>query len=473
VPDILVISDDVAGARMAGPGIRAWELARRLAADFRTTLAVPEYSPGTPDGEPGDGAPPFELMRYAVGRPAALRDAARNSRIVLIQGYVLSKFPFLKDIPAFLVCDLSVPFPLENLFVHRRGGMSPRQREAVHLHDLSVFNDQIVHGDHFLCANERQRDLILGALLALDRLDPQAVEDSPALDGLVSVVPFGIEESEAPPQPAEKPALRGVVPGIGRDDVVFLWGGVLCNWFDPLTLIRAVERAAGENPGIKLVFLSTGHPNPLLPAFETASDAVALSDELGLTGRQVFFNRDWVDYARRGAFFRDADIGVSVHNLHIETRFAFRTRILDYLKFDLPILCTEGDSLADLVRERRLGRVVPCGDVGRLAEAMLDLAGGDGGLRREFRENIAGVRPGFTWTKTAAPLVDVCRGVFDGRFVKRSKPTRRTLSAVTAGRNPGAVESAVRGRLWFLAQKLPIGVRAGIRRILRGAGRRS
>lgn len=472
MPDILVISDDVAGARMAGPGIRAWELARRLAADFRTMLAVPDYSPETSGEEPGRGLRPFELMRYAVGRPAPLREAAQNSRVVLIQGYVLSKFPFLKDAPAHLVCDLYVPFPLENLFVHRRGGMSPRQREAVHLHDLSVFNDQIVHGDHFLCANERQKDLVLGALLALDRIDPRAVEDSPALDGLIGVVPFGIEETETPPAPGEKPALRDAVSGIAPEDVVFLWGGVLCNWFDPLTLIRAAGRAAAENPAIKLVFLSTGHPNPLLAGFETAAEAAALSDSLGLTGKHVFFNREWVEYTRRGAFFRDADIGVSVHDRHIETRFAFRTRLLDYLKFGLPILCSEGDVLADLVRERRLGRVVPCGDVERLAGAMLELAG-DGGLRREYRKNISEIRPDFSWTKTAGPLVDYCRGVLDGRIVKRSKPGRKTLASVTGMRKPGAVEKAARGRLWFLAQKLPVGVRARIRGILGGAGRRA
>ena len=44
-------------------------------------------------------------------------------------------------------------------------------------------------------------------------------------------------------------ALKGVVPGIGADDKVILWGGGIYNWFDPLTLIRAVDRLRQRRPG--------------------------------------------------------------------------------------------------------------------------------------------------------------------------------------------------------------------------------
>ncbi len=466
MPDVLVISDDVAGEKMAGPGIRAWELSRRLAEYFRTALAIPDYSPGLPS-EQGGKKMPFDLARYAVSRPAPLRQAAEDSRVVIVQGYVLSKFPFLKNIAAHLVCDLYVPFPLENLFVHRRMTPAFGDRVSIHLHDLAVFNEQLVHGDHFLCANERQKDFIIGALLALDRVDPGAVDASPSLDGLVSVVPFGFNDDEE--VCSGDMVLREVVPGIGKEDAVFLWGGVLSNWFDPLTLIRAVGRAAAIDPRIKLFFLSTGHPNPLLPSFDMAAEASRLSDSLGLTGEHVFFNRGWVAYARRGAYFREADAGVYAHGDHIETRFAFRTRVLDYLKHGLPILCTEGDSFADLVQNRKMGLVVPCGDTEAMAQALLTLAG-DALFREECRKNIAQVRPLFTWDKTAAPLVAYCRDVLDGRISKGRKPDRSDLAAVTGIRKKGVIEKVARRRLWFLARKLPPGLVARIRRILKALG---
>ena len=36
--------------------------------------------------------------------------------------------------------------------------------------------------------------------------------------------------------------LRGVVPGIGPDDDMLVWAGGVYDWFDPLTLVRAVAR---------------------------------------------------------------------------------------------------------------------------------------------------------------------------------------------------------------------------------------
>ena len=45
---------------------------------------------------------------------------------------------------------------------------------------------------------------------------------------------------------------------------------------------------------------------------------------------KVHFNYDWVPYAERARFLLDADLGVSAHFDTVETRFAFRTRLLDY-----------------------------------------------------------------------------------------------------------------------------------------------
>jgi len=42
--DILIISDDVVGSRMAGPGIRCWEMAKVMAGHFRVALAIPDCS---------------------------------------------------------------------------------------------------------------------------------------------------------------------------------------------------------------------------------------------------------------------------------------------------------------------------------------------------------------------------------------------------------------------------------------------
>ena len=189
--DIFLISDDVAGSKMAGPGIRAWELSKCLAKHFRVILAIPDYSFNNEQKEFLEN-PGFEVLTYSVDNPARIKKTGEQSKIILVQGYILSKFPALKSLPAHLIVDLYVPFPLENLFVHQRKLPGLKDREFIHNRDLRVFNDQIVAGDHFLCASERQKDLFTGSLMSLNRINPEILDLSPSLDKLLSVVPFGI-----------------------------------------------------------------------------------------------------------------------------------------------------------------------------------------------------------------------------------------------------------------------------------------
>ena len=149
-----------------------------------------------------------------------------------------------------------------------------------------------------------------------------------------------------------RPVLRGVVPGIGDDDKVVLWGGGIYNWFDPLTLLRAVDKLRRRLPEVRLFFLGLKHPNPQVGEMTMADDAVALAEELGLVGTNVFFNEDWVEYDDRQNYLLEADIGVSTHLDHVETEFSFRTRLLDYLWASLPIVATSGDSLGGAHRDR-------------------------------------------------------------------------------------------------------------------------
>ena len=154
-------------------------------------------------------------------------------------------------------------------------------------------------GDAFLCASDRQRDHWLGALAALGRVSPEVYGRDPALRSLVAVVPFGLD----PAPPGSGPVVKGVLPGIGADDRLLLWGGGVWNWFDPLTVIRAVGRLSDSRSDVKLLFLGLKHPSSAVAEMTMADRAVALAVELGLDGSSVFFNRDWVPYDERLAWF--------------------------------------------------------------------------------------------------------------------------------------------------------------------------
>ncbi len=465
IRDVLIISDDVVGEKMAGPGIRAWELAKSLSRYFRVTLAIPDYSPSLSQHEMFHDLD-FKVESYSQKNPSALLDTGRRSRILLSQGYILSKFPDLKDLPAHLIVDIYVPFVLENLFVHKWKVPDLKDREAIHFNDLWVFNDQIRCGDHFLCANERQRDLFIGSLMSLNRINPTSLDLHPEVSDLISIVPFGIsEEPKGISHPEENP-LYSTFPQINPGDIVYLWGGVITNWFDPLTLIKAMAEAVEKNSRLKLVFLSTSHPNPLLPEFDMVARAKNLSDDLKLTDRHVFFNQEWVAYARRGAYFQAADVGVSTHTIHLETRYSFRTRFLDYFKHELPVICTGGDSLAELIARENLGRVVPAEDPEALALALLELAENPG-LREQMALHIKTIRPHFTWSKVTESLVRYCQGVLDGKITKRPAHDDKDITRLFRKKQDTWLKKIGKRHLGEHSHRLPSNIAGRIKRMLK------
>ena len=392
-PRVLVISNDTVNERMAGPGIRSWEIAKVLSKRQPVTLAVPNDDPLAGEG--------FDVVGYGSTLGRGLRKLAADHDVLVVQGFVLHLFPFLTEMGKTIVVDLYDPFTLENLHVYSHDPID--ERLSTHEAHLGVLNAQIQAGDFFLCASEKQRDYWLGMLAANNRINPPQYDADPTLRGLIDIVPFGIASD---PPTRTGAALKGVVPGIGADDRVILWGGGIWEWFDPLTLIRAVGRIRGTRPEVKLFFMGTRHPNPMVPEMAMTARAMELARELGLEGTGVFFN-EWVPYDERQNYLLEADVGASLHFDHLETRFSFRTRVLDYIWAGLPIVCTRGDAIGDLVESHGLGRVVDYRDEDGLVEALLAILDDPGG-RAAYAERFKAVTDELGWERALGPLLKFC-----------------------------------------------------------------
>jgi glycosyltransferase involved in cell wall biosynthesis len=288
-----------------------------------------------------------------------------------------------------------------------------------------------------MCASEKQRDFWLGSLASAGRLNPRVYDEDESLRSLIDVVPFGLSDDD----PVRTgPGIRGVVPGIAATDKVILWGGGIYNWFDPATLIRAVDLVRTKVPEVRLYFMGMRHPNPDVPEMRIAVEAVALAAELGLTGRHVFFNDDWVPYADRQNYLLDADIGVSTHFTHVETAYSFRTRVLDYFWAGLPVVCTEGDALSLVVHEREVGLTVPPEDPEALADALHRLLTDDE-LNASCRRNLTAVRADFSWKRALDPLLAFCR-----RAVR--SPDQRDRRVARPSRAPSMLKAPVSAPPW-------------------------
>ncbi|WP_410663095.1 glycosyltransferase [Amycolatopsis sp. lyj-84] len=392
---VLVITGDAITERMAGPAIRAWNISATLAAEHDVHLVTVNPLADPPPA-------PFRVSaatRRELEAPIAWAD------IIVLQGHVLELAPSLKKQYAhkIVVADLYDPMHLELL---EQGKGVPDDKRALDLIGVTkVLDAQLERGDFFLCASERQRHFWLGHLAAMGRLSPRLYDADPTTQSLLSIVPFGLSP-QAPVRTG--PGLRSTLDGIGETDHVVLWAGGVYSWFDPLTLVRAIDRLRQRRGDVRLVFLGMKHPNPEVTEMDIGARTMLLSETLGLTGKHVFFNQQWVPYEDRQNWLLDANCGVTTHYEHVETTFAFRTRVLDYLWAGLPIVTTDGDSFADLVREERLGVVVPAEDVDALADA-LEKALYDEEFAAGCVERMAAVAQRYAWPEALKPLVEFCR----------------------------------------------------------------
>lgn len=393
---LLILSHDVIGTRMAGPGIRYWELARVLRDACAVTLAAPTPIDLAPQG--------FATAHYTPGDPISLAALTVAADVVLANGVVLAANPELAAIAPPLLIDLYDPTLLENLELFRTA--APAERAERTAADRELLQRQLAAGDAFLCATERQRDLFIGALMAAGRITPALVDADPLLRGLINVVSFGLP-TDPPPEPAE-PALRNVLPGIDATSDLLLWTGGLWDWMDPHSLIRAMPRVLELRPTARLVFLAGRHPGSATP-MRAPAEAQALAAELGLLDRAVFFYTEWVPYARRGDFLQEADLLVSLHRPGLESAYAaIRSRFLDHLWAGRASVVSAGDAAADLVTRHELGRTAPPDDPAAVATAILELLV-DPAERAACAQRAGTLAANFTWDRVADPIRAFCR----------------------------------------------------------------
>lgn len=362
---LVLLVDSFLSNNMAGPMLRYYELARVLAQKHQVTLAG-EYV------EPGFAPPPqVEILKVpafhrlnliikaSLPNPSFLKELNRFDAVIT-HGRILRALG-LSRIKTKLIIDLYGPWFIEDLVTGK--GVN-----------LKGINELLLKGDYFICAHERQKDLYLGLMLAAGR---KAAD----LDKKIGLVPVGI--SSTPPQRAKSPLPEGFI--------IVSWGG-MWDWLDNRTLVKAMSLVGKKRKDIKLVFFG---------ANTKAAQKIPRSENVLLIDH-------WIPYAERGNWLAWADLGVVSHFDNLETHFAWRTRALDLLWANLPIITSAGDAISDIIKEKNLGRVVPCGDAEAFAKNILMLAE-NASEREKIRQNIKNFIPSLYWEKLTGAIDDFCK----------------------------------------------------------------
>ncbi len=365
---------------MAGPGIRTWEMAQAFQRKGRqTAILARRFEPGlSPGGITFAGkASLANLITWISwsdcvimpGSPSAFLLSILLRKKIIVDQYDPVVFEFLERTPAVLTKKLEKSVML---FLWRM-----RQRLSLKF------------GSTFLVANEKQKDFLVGQLTLLGHTGK--------LDA-VTTLPFGIPQD----RPIKKHAvLRGTK--IKKTDFLMVWGGGIWDWFDPMSLLQALAKIKAQRQDIKVYFPGLKPPSPDSRKMAVVDAFLKEAENLGLLENTVFANTDWTPYGQRADYLLEADAGISLHKDSMETRFAFRTRMLDYLWAGLPIIASRGDSWADLIEKNRMGLTVPCGNVQSIVQAILRLAE-DTALRARCREESTRVAQEYLWDNLIARL---------------------------------------------------------------------
>ncbi len=358
---------------MAGPGIRYWEMAHAFERrGFQATILSRHIEQH------------YTSETITFTGKASLRNLfiwIRRADCIIQPGSplaILISLLFRKQI----VFDLYDPVIFE--FLERRtSNIRESLRKTAMLLLWNIRQRLILRFGHgFLVANEKQKDFLIGQLTLLgyrNKLDS------------ITVLPFGLS--------AAKPVKnRSVLKGgkIKDTDFLLVWGGGIWDWFDPFTLLRALAKIRALRDDIKLYFPGLKPPSPDSQKMAIVNEFLSESRHLGLLDTTVFVNTEWTPYAERGDYLLEADAGISLHRDSMETRFAFRTRILDYLWAGLPIITSKGDSWAEQVDARGLGITVSCGDIEDVVQAILTMAN-DSLFKARCREHVEIVAGEYVW----------------------------------------------------------------------------
>ena len=380
---ILFISDEQIGATVAGPGMRYLELANAMGNKYDVWL--------TANADAGITNKKFNVLNMPVflkinlGIKITLPNPALKKKLndydfVIAKKEIIPAFGFPKIRGGF-IADLYCPSLFENLESIRF------RKETALAREIKLLKKIMRHADFIICANQRQKDFYLSLLSEAERKNKA-----------IGLVPTGIPS--IPPQHT-KNVLKGVVPGISPADRVILWWGGIWDWLDAETPIKAVAQASKARNDLRLVFFGIKHPN--LPLTRAAQKALQLSKDLGVYEKQVFFIQQWVPYEERASWLLESDLGIICHHETLETHFSWRTRVLDYFWAGLPVITTEGDSMAELVKLHGLGKTVPPNDPDKLAQAILDLLN-DRDQYRQAKENIEIFKPTLYWEKVVSAI---------------------------------------------------------------------
>lgn len=406
---------------VAGPALRTFQLARPLWEAGHKILLIALRTPGIyPDGlEDLRVTKPFPGVEFCNADYDVFtkRDWVRQKVEAFKPDAIIGAGSLMPNFVASQCADVA-PFwadifgdPISEL--QSKGGAYGHEATRSDLHHVwNLLTATLLRGDRFSTLSEPQRLALIGELALCGRLNAH----TDGADFVVSI-PCGVDERDEAGQ-VKPPSLkdderRAAAERLGFAEAfdaaakggarpfILLWAGSYNTWIDEETLFAGVERAMAADP--RVIFLSVGGGtagyNPKI--YEQFLRRVQASK---FKGR--FIMHGWRPVGDMPLYYSVADAGLNVDRFTYEGVLGSRNRVIQFLKYGVPVLTTELSEITKTLAAKNLITTFSIGDAAAFGETVAGLANNPRSLVLQAGRGRKFVLDEYNFVKTAQPVIE-------------------------------------------------------------------
>jgi glycosyltransferase involved in cell wall biosynthesis len=371
-----------------GGGLRCWGLAKGIKANSDNIDVTVAYQAGY---SKDDATKIYESINIATWTNDNIADLIKHFDSIIVS-YCMGDLSIIVEAnirpSQQLILDCYVP-----IFVEVSARQSKNIEDEYHAfeHDVPRWVTVLKRGDLFLCASDAQKRYYQGVLSAIGRINPATYGQESIL-----IVPYGIYRDSAV---AKQKPITNLIKDESYKKV--LWFGGIYPWFDLRVLVEAIYLVNQKIP-TKLVIVGAKNPYNTHPDFVRRYDELIqyLEDDKKL--KDVVVMQDWIKFEDRADWYLDSDCVVIINKEGPENELAWRTRLVDFIWANLPIITNGGDPLGETLIENDaafrfsgMDKVTIADDIGAVLEnEELD----------QLHKNLSQIRDRYYWDKVTNDL---------------------------------------------------------------------
>ncbi|HYH36492.1 MAG TPA: glycosyltransferase [Candidatus Saccharimonadales bacterium] len=375
--------------KVEGGGLRCWGLAKGLRANNQDLEITVAYHESYKKEKFTERYEDIDLNTWEINSVDELISAYDTVIVSYCMGDLSVKVADTIRPDQQLILDCYVPIYVE---VSARDSDEVDREFHAFNSDVNKWAHVLKRGDVFLCANEPQRRYYQGVLSGLGRVNPVTYGQE-----LLLVVPYGIYREK--PTATEKPITKLIEAG--GDAKKILWFGGIYPWFDLRGLVDAVGILNKSLPA-KLVIVGAKNPFNDHPDFVRPYNQ--LIEHIEKTGAEDFVVvQDWIEFDKRADWYLDSDLVVVINKEGEENELSWRTRLVDFLWADLPLLTNGGDPLGESLIANDAAQKLHGLSPEAIAKGLDDTLNNSKRLR-QLKRNLTGLKDQYYWDSVTKKL---------------------------------------------------------------------